>query len=197
MLYACGVLCGGKEAHLRSGVQVRMRPTLEEVDRPSEDGTAPPAAVAVQASAAAPLPTLRQLSLHSSVQVRLDFDTEDMEDVFAQATRQQAPPGDAQAAPGASGAAKEVRVRLPAADATPAPRGCRARFTGSPSAAADADDSRLPSLKKRSASFSGAKAASSPGEVSRDISRARSAVGSTRRRSSTLGSSFPAIGAQR
>lgn len=179
------------------GVQVRMRPTLEEVDRHSEDGTALVAAAAGQASAAAPAPGLRQLSLHSSVQVRLEFDTEDFEDLFAQATQQQAPPGDTQAPPATGGMAKEGRVRLPAADAALAPRGCRARFTGVPSAAADADDSHLPSLRKRSASFSGAKAASSSGEVPRGISRARSAAGSTRRRSSLLGASFPAIGAQR
>ena len=177
-----------------------MRPTLEETDRQSEDvpaGSTP--AAAGQAGSAAPPSTQRQLSLHSSVQVRLDLDMEDLEDVFAGTTllQQQQQGRGAEDPPAASAASKEARCRLPAADA---PRGVgRARFTEAPDGgsgnAADEEDQRLPALKKRSASFTGGKAALSPGVGARDMARAKSAAGTARRRSSTLG--FPSIGAQR
>eukprot|EP00892_Ulva_mutabilis_P000343 jgi/Ulvmu1/10309/UM060_0111.1 len=177
--------------------RVRMRPTLEEVDRQSDDGAS---------AASAGAPALRQLSLHSSVLVRLDSDSDDAEhehDDPAAALGQAFRRAEGSRA-GGDAAGPNPGGGLPAADVASRLRSGRARFAGLPEgrsapAAADGEESRLPALKKRSASFSGAKAAAGAEAPARDLGRAKSAVGTgTRRRQASMcNGSLPSIGAHR
>lgn len=171
-----------------------MRPTLEELDRRSDSGASAASGAVAQAGAPPLQAQVRQLSLHSSVLVRLESEDGGLEGSPA-ATERSVFTGD-DASP-----ARGRECGLPAADTAARPRSGRTRFRGLAescgSSPVDVEGSRLPALKRRSASFSGAKGGASPKGASRELARAKTAAAPSRRHPSEGGSAFPSIGAQR